>query len=67
VFEMTTKERYKMMKEHGGKRTRDLRAPSFIALAIIAVAVASQGLAEAYLTVLLSCLVAIVVLIGEKR
>lgn len=64
---MTTKERYELMRGNGGKRTKDPRLPSYIALAVIAVAVASQGIMEAYLTLLLTCLVAIVFLIGEKR
>lgn len=64
---MTTKERYELMRGNEGKRTKDLRLPSYIALAVIAVAVASQGIMEAYLTLLLTCLVAIVFLIGEKR
>lgn len=64
---MTTKERYELMRGNGGKRTKDLRLPSYIALAVIAAAVASQGIMEAYLTLLLACLVAIVFLIGEKR
>ena len=62
---MTTKERYELMRGNGGKRTKDLRLPSYIALAVIAVA--SQGIMEAYLTLLLTCLVVIVFLIGEKR
>lgn len=64
---MTTKERYELMRGNEGKRTKDLRLPSYIALAVIAVAVASQGIMEAYLTLLLTCLVVIVFLIGEKR
>lgn len=65
---MTTKERYELMRNSGGgKRTRDLRAPSYAFLVVIAVIVASQGIAEAYLTVLTACLVAFVLLIGEKR
>lgn len=64
---MTTKERYELMRGNRGKRTKDLRLPSYIALAVIAVAVASQGIMEAYLTLLLTCLVVIVFLIGEKR
>lgn len=64
---MTTKERYELMRGNEGKRTKDLRLPSYIALAVIAVAVASQGIMEAYLTLLTTCLVVIVFLIGEKR
>lgn len=64
---MTTKERCELMRGNGGKRTKDLRLPSCIALAVIAVAVASQGIMEDYLTLLLTCLVVIVFLIGEKR
>lgn len=64
---MTTKKRYELMRVNEGKRTKDLRLPSYIALAVIAVAVASQGIMEAYLTLLLTCLVVIVFLIGEKR
>ena len=64
---MATKERYELMRGNGGKRTKDLRLPSYIALAVIAAAVASQGIMEAYLTLLLTCLVVIVFLIGEKR
>jgi hypothetical protein len=64
---MTTKERYELMRGNEGKRTKDLRLPSYIALAVIAVAVASQGIMEAYLTLLITCLVVIVFLIGEKR
>lgn len=66
VFEMTTKERYEMMKNCGRKKTKDLRIPSFIALALIAAIIASRGIMEAYLTLLLVLLVAIVYLIGEK-
>lgn len=64
---MTTKKRYEPMRGNGGKRTKDLRLPSYVALAVIAVGVASQGIVEAYLTLLLACLVAIVFLVGEKR
>lgn len=64
---MTTKKRYELMRGNEGKRTKDLRLPSYIALAVIAVAVASQGIMEAYLTLLITCLVVIVFLIGEKR
>lgn len=64
---MTIKERYELMRWNEGKRTKDLRLPSYIALAVIAVAVASQGIMEAYLTLLITCLVVIVFLIGEKR
>lgn len=64
---MTTKELYEAMRNGGGKRTRDIRLPSIIALAVVAALVASQGIVEAYLTVLLTALVALVALVGEKR
>lgn len=64
---MTTKERYELMQECGKRRTRDLRFPSFVLMALIAVLVASQGFVEAYLTVLLTCFVVLAYLIGEKR
>lgn len=64
---MTTKERYELMRGNEGKRTKGPRLLSYIALAVIAVAVASQGIMEAYLTLLITCLVVIVFLIGEKR
>lgn len=66
---MTTKQAYEHYKKitQKSRRTKDIRFPSFIIIAIIAVIIASQGVVEACLTVMVAALFSLAFLAGDKR